>query len=84
MHGQLMSMAIPLGQPRMERGVRSSTVPVTLSPDRRKSNPVTSTPVPVTATGNVAVVSFPLAEEESKQREPELSKQVNVLELTLL
>ncbi|GFO11941.1 talpid3 protein [Plakobranchus ocellatus] len=76
--GQLVSMAIPLGQPRMERGVRSAAVPVALSPDRRASNPVTSTPVPVTSTGNVAVVSFPIAEEviESREREPELSKQV--------
>ncbi|RUS83052.1 hypothetical protein EGW08_009191 [Elysia chlorotica] len=74
--GQLISMAIPLGEPRMDRGMRSAAGPLTLSPDRRKSNPVTSTPVPVTSTGNVAVVSFPVAEEESKEREPELSKQV--------
>ncbi|KAK3702737.1 hypothetical protein RRG08_042722 [Elysia crispata] len=74
--GQLISMAIPLGEPRMDRGMRSAAGPGTLSPNRRKSNPVTSTPVPVTSSGNVAVVSFPVAEEESKEREPELSKQV--------
>lgn len=75
--GQLISMAIPLGEPRMDRGMRSGeAASLRLSPDRRKSNPVTSTPVPITSSGNVAVVSFPFAEEGSKSREPELSKQV--------
>ncbi|XP_005110510.2 TALPID3 protein, partial [Aplysia californica] len=71
--GQLVSMAIPLGEPRLEPGVRQSATPI-----RPASNPVTSTPVPVTAARNVAMVSFPVEEDQNKTRtrEPELAKQV--------
>ena len=73
--GQLVTMAVPLGEPRLEPGLRQSASPV-----RQPGNPpVTSTPVPVTAARNVAMVSYPMEEEiiEVTRREPELAKQVN-------
>nr|KAI8741074.1 TALPID3 protein-like [Biomphalaria glabrata] len=72
--GQLIHMAIPLGQPRMEPGVRRSEMPMTMT---GVANPVTSTPVPVTAARNVTLISFPVEEDKKKKgREPELAKQV--------
>ncbi|CAG5116718.1 unnamed protein product, partial [Candidula unifasciata] len=72
--GQLVSMAVPLGAPRIEPGLRRSAAPVT----RSSSGPVSSTPVPVTAARNVAMVSFPGDKNEQghAERQPELTKQV--------
>ncbi|CAL1539920.1 unnamed protein product, partial [Lymnaea stagnalis] len=70
--GQLIPMAIPLGEPRMEPGVRRSATLLS-----NPLNPITSTPVPVTAATNVAVVSFPVEDRRTKKgREPELATQV--------
>ena len=71
--GQLVSMAVPLGQPRLEPGVRQSATPL-----RQPGNAMTSTPVPVTAARNVAVVSFPMEDirERTRVKQPELATQV--------
>ena len=85
--GQLVSMAIPLGEPRLEPGVRQSATPL-----RQAGKPVTSTPVPVTAARNAAVVSFPHETEadrlhspvRARSREHELAKQVTHISLALI
>lgn len=67
--GQLIPMAVPLGGPRMDPGLKVSasmtSTPMTLSPGHRPQ---------VTAEGNVSMVSLGMVEEEKMR--PELGKQV--------
>ena len=72
-------MAVPLGGPRMDGGLRA---PVTVA---TPGGPVTSTPVSrtqVTAGKNVTMVSVAADDRLIDQKpEPELSKQVKIWEL---
>lgn len=70
--GQLVPMAVPLGDPRMETGLTYSASP--------PPGPLTtSTPAsqhPVSALKNVAMISVPVEDDLRRRPEPELGKQV--------
>ncbi|KAL5009175.1 hypothetical protein ScPMuIL_014756 [Solemya velum] len=74
--GQLIPMAVPLRDPRMNSGM---TVSVTRTMPAGVVTSTPSTKPQVTASNNVTLVSVPVREGIDHQRIPELGKQVNIM-----